>query len=74
MPLTKKQQFSKKRNFCHFQLKGIEANLNNIQSSKAITTGESAVLWSIHKKLEKFNKDFFSKSARKLAEEEFNGK
>jgi len=70
MPLTPLQKFAKKRNYCHFQLKGIVANLQSIQNSKAITPGEAAVLWSLQKKLTDFNTTFFSKSSRRLAQEE----
>jgi len=69
MAFTPIQQFTKKRNYCHFQLKGISATMSSIQASNVVTPGEAAVLWSLQKKLNDFNKVFFSKISRRLAQE-----
>lgn len=69
MALMSMQRFTKKRNYCHFQLKGISAAMSSIQASNVVTPGEAAVLWSLQRKLNDFNKIFFSKSSRRLAQE-----
>ena len=67
------KDFSKKRNFLHFRLKGLVAAIDSIVDSEVTTTSEKLRLHSVRKTLTNYNKEFFSVSARRLAKEQVNG-
>jgi hypothetical protein len=67
------RNFTKKRNFIHFRLKGVSASLSSIEESEVLTPGESAKLNLIKQKVNSFNKELFSVSSRRLAKSIVNG-
>ena len=73
MTKTHVRDFTKKRNYVHFRMRGIVASLSSIEESGVITPEEIARLKALRKSIENFNKELFSVSSRRLAKQTVNG-